>query len=172
MGFWSELKDLGKNIGGEFSNLGSELKEIGKDTVKEIKEDPKKYIGESAVQIVSGTASLAVGAAKMLIDQAPNMMFNNLKQMESFCNQGKMSQEQKESYFEQRLKVFNHEIKYLDRLIDKPIEEGEIKDRIEKLQASKSRLEWFMNLRDFEADEGRDVLTKCKDLISELKSRR
>lgn len=74
MGFFSDLADLGRDIGGEFSNLGKELKKIGKDTIEEIKNDPAKYALESAkdIAVISGKA------AKFAVTEVLPSMAENL----------------------------------------------------------------------------------------------
>ena len=74
MSFWDELKQLGKEIGEEVSNLGDELKQIGKDTIEEIKEDPAKYIKESAIEVANGVGKVAIFTATEVIPRIPEAM--------------------------------------------------------------------------------------------------
>jgi hypothetical protein len=67
MGFFSDLADLGKNIGGEFAQLGRELGQIAKDTKNEIADDPLKYAKESAVDIAAGATHVAKFAVNVAL---------------------------------------------------------------------------------------------------------
>jgi hypothetical protein len=69
MGFWSELGQLAKDIGGDFKQLGSEVKEITSESVDEFKNDPAKYTMDAVKDVgaVAVPVALAVGtiAAKV-----------------------------------------------------------------------------------------------------------
>lgn len=168
MGFWDAFKEL-----------GSDLKAIGKDTVDEIILDPKKFFVDSAKEIAVGTANLAVGATKMVIDQTPNLVLTKLKEMDRLHKEGNMSPEQEQVYFNKRLSAFNYEVKNLNNLIDKSIEDNDIPEHIQRLEASKKRFKWFLGLSNFDineaedidADEVRDLLNNCEITISNLQDR-
>lgn len=70
MGFFSDLADLGKDIGGEFANLGRELKQIAKDTKDEIADDPLKFAKESAVDVAVGAAHVTKFAVNEVLPRA------------------------------------------------------------------------------------------------------
>jgi hypothetical protein len=69
MGFWSELGQLAKDIGDDFKQLGSEVKEITSESVVEFKNDPTKYAMDAIKDVgaVAVPVALAVGtiAAKV-----------------------------------------------------------------------------------------------------------
>lgn len=84
MGFFSDLADLGKDIGKEFSNLGKELKTIGAETVEEIKSDPAKYAFDSVKEI----AVISGKAAKFAVtDVIPGMVESAHKTVLSKANE-------------------------------------------------------------------------------------
>lgn len=163
--FWDALKEL-----------GSDLKEIGKDTVDEIILDPKKFFVDSAKEIAVGTANLAVGATKMVVDQTPNLVLKRLKEMDRLHREGNMSSEEKQVYFDQRSNAFKYEVKHLNRLIDKFIEDDVISEHIQKLEASQRRFKWFLDLPNFDMDEAggidideaKELLLNCEIRISNL----
>lgn len=103
MGFFSDLAELGREIGSEISNLGKELKQIGSDTIDEIKEDPDKYIRESASDIANASGKVLkvagkvaeVAVTQVLPAVAEGVLKTALNQSEKMLESGALSDDQK-----------------------------------------------------------------------------
>lgn len=126
MGFFSDLADLGKDIGKEFSNLGKELKTIGKETVEEIKNDPGKYAFESAKDIAIATGKLAKFTATEVV---PSMLEDFHKEIASRTDKQlqrqDISPEQKERLEEINKKAKEESEKYEEKNIRHKIAKAE-----------------------------------------------
>lgn len=97
MGFFSDLADLGKDIGKEFSNLGKELKTIGKETIEEIKNDPGKYALDSVKDIAITTGKLAkFTVTEVLPSMAENLAKDTVSKTEKQLQRNDLTSEERE----------------------------------------------------------------------------
>lgn len=178
MGFWDDLKQLGRDLGGELSNLGSELKEIGKETVEEIKQDPAKYIKESAKEAVVGVAKVG---RYVYEEGVPTYILSSMKEAERRYQNEELTDEQQEKHIANREKGAAHGLRELTKLISKPAHgewsEEDISRHIRRIENSSDRLEWFLRLKnpglseDIES-EAKDALRAGRERIRELKKQR
>ncbi len=77
MGFFSELAQLGKEIGGAIKESATEIGGILQEAKEEIKDDPKKFAKESLIEAAKATGSVA----KFIVnDVAPAMWDHATKQ--------------------------------------------------------------------------------------------
>lgn len=160
MRLWDEIKNLGKGLGEEVSSLGGEIKKIGNETVAEIKQDPAKYIAESAMKV----AGSAVKLGKFVYEDAtPEFVYQTMKQEEKLYMEGKLSPEQKEKHLQNRRAGVIHMQRVLRSLSENIIpEEATKKDlfsHINKIERSCRRLMWFLRLENLDLDK--DVLDEA-----------
>lgn len=172
MAFWDDLKQLGKDIGGEISNLGKELNEIGKDTIKEIKQDPAKYLVDSAKEVATG----AVKIGKYVLEEGiPDAGFLSVKKMGDLYRSGQLPEDRHEAYFEQVRNGLSLSRRQIDHLLNKeaPSADNDIKNRINLLKKAINRLDWFLNSSglDLDSDAFKDAqseIDRAKEAILAL----
>lgn len=181
MGFWNELKELGRGIGSDLAQLGGELKQIGKDAAEEIKQDPTKYFLDSAKEIAEGGVKLAAGGAKLAwraLENIPDINFKNEKKLEDLYQSGKMTGEQANDYEQHRKQALINANDYQLRLINQVLPESltseELLRRVELLEGSEKRLKWYLSLPSLEVGKEmiesiNENLKKTNSLISEIK---
>lgn len=165
MGFWDELKQLGKDIGDEFSTLGSELKEIGKNTVEEIKQDPKKYLAESAKEI----ATAAVSAGKFVVNEGiPRMTSQMAKEMEKKYQENQIPPEQRKAYEESRRNGFEKSKQMLETLIgineSTQLNQEDLEKKIRRIEKAVDQLIWYKKLPNLGVEDS--AIYDAKQLIS------
>lgn len=174
MGFWDDLKQLGKDVGGELSTLGSELKKIGKETVSEIKQDPSKYLADSVKDVAEGAAKFG---QYMLKEGLPDAGFKATQEMERLYRSGKLPPERHAAYRESRKKGVDQGQRQLGYLVGKAIpsewNSEQLSMHIKQLEKACARLKWFLKLPELDLDnevlnEAEGVLTKAKERIREL----
>lgn len=163
MGFWDELKQLGKDIGSEFATLGGDLKEIGKNTAEEIKQDPKKYLAESAKDV----ASVAVSAGKFALNEAlPRMTSQIEKGMEKKYQANELPPESRKSYEESRRNSLGKCKEMLQHLISSPppSTEDDLEKTTRRIEKEIYRLDWYVKLPNLGVEDS--VIVDAKQLIS------
>lgn len=174
MGFWTELKELGKGIGEDLLELKKDLKKIGYDTVREIKEDPSKYLIDSAKDVAKGAQKVGQFAVNdalpAYIKTVERISFEKLQEMESFYQSGRLSDEARNKYIETRNKSFETERRTLERLIKFSSEGRKSANRelIEKLNRSCERISWYLSIPNFISDP--TIRDAAKDLIESAKA--
>lgn len=183
MGFWNDLKQLGKEIGEEISTLGSELKVIGKETAEEIKSNPAKYITDSVKEIAVGAAKVAVAGSKAIEKGMPEAIFAQAKKQDEEYQKGNLTQEQMAAYLEFRKKQAKTELSSLNRRIDADIVKEWDTDELSRqsvlIEHSCRRLKWYMNLSALDiSQEDRAAMNEAIDntrgkirLIDEAKTK-
>lgn len=65
MGFFDELKELGRGIKEVGQELGRDLSKIAVETKDEIKNDPVKFLSESAVDVAKAGVAIGKGVCKV-----------------------------------------------------------------------------------------------------------
>lgn len=162
MGFWSELKELGKDIGSEFATLGGDLKEIGKKTAEEIKQDPKKFLAESAKDV----ANVAVSAGKFAFNEViPRMTSQLEKEMEKRYQANELPPENRKSYEESRRNTLTKSKELLQHLISNPppSTEDDLEKTMRRIEKETDRLAWYVKLPNLGVEES--VIADAKQLI-------
>lgn len=189
MGFWDELKDLGRDIGQEFANLGQEIKQIGKETVDEFKEDPKKFLKESASEIAEGSVKLAKSGAKhglrILEKTVSSAMFSQMKQLEGMYQAGEMPKENAAKHPQMRMKWLTDNLREVSKLTGVEVPTDWDSEKIEKHQAkierAHERLKWCAGLPNLGLDSDvaeevdvalRNAQKKTRSLEAMIRTRR
>ena len=99
MGFFSDLAELGRDIGSELSNLGKEISGITKDAVEEFKEDPVKYTSESVADIAKGTAKVVDFAVTTALPAvAASMAKTTMSRADQMLERNDLSGDQREEF--------------------------------------------------------------------------
>lgn len=181
MAFWDDLKQLGKDIGGGLSDLGGELKKIGDETAAEIKQDPKRFLIDSAKDIAVGAAKGATKLGKYILEEGmPDAGFRAMQEMERLHRSGKLPPDRHASYLEGRRKGVTHGQRHLNYLTEKPIPDEsnpeQLSTHIRLLEKSYTRLDWFLSLPSLDLDQddlnnAKDTLLRAKERIRELETK-
>lgn len=178
MGFFDELKELGRGIKEATGEFGKEIGQIARDTRDDIKSDPGKFLRDSAKDVAGAIASVGKYAFNHGL---PDANLRTIKLLEEQLHAGKLSHEQREEFMERRRKATRGELKFLKHRIQRDLPDDfsveDIESQLDVVESSKQRLKWYLGLPDLgleeeEHDDADEVLTQSRETLSVWRDRR
>lgn len=177
MGFFDDLKELGRGIKDATKELGKDLGQIAKETKDEIKSDPGKFLLDSAKDVAGAVASVG----KYAINHAvPDLTWQTMKKVEEQLQSGQLSDEQRADLMDRRRKAAMSEVRFLrhhtDRDLAEDITAKDVESRIDVVEAARRRLKWYLDLPDLglELDdqaEAQEMVARSRETVDEWRAK-
>ncbi|WP_431265820.1 hypothetical protein ACQ859_11070 [Roseateles chitinivorans] len=171
MGFFDELKKIGRGIKESTEEFGKEMGHRARETRDQIQSEPGKFLLASA----KGVAAAVVAVGKYAVDQGiPAAAMHSIRHVEEQYRAGNLSDEQQAEFLERRRKAALNEVKLLTHRLQGDLPDGssakDIDSKIDVVEKSRDRLYWYrglpnLDLENEELVEVDEALEESKELL-------